>query len=125
MTESPGETAMRLWNTYLSTPKKLEKLHGIRNFLFALAQEQLVKDGVREIPMNAQTFKNLPEHELVVILAVIEGNLQDDSARATAELKQLNAKLKKLVDLVVQKRLIASDPSLDTLVAQASTYQRR
>ncbi len=99
-----GDDAYRIWHEHNET---LDAYPGIRDFCFALAQEKRQKQGGAEDETNvlpiAHAFATIPEHQLVVFLAIIEGALQHQGDTSVAALREIDIMCAKLASLAMIK----------------------
>ena len=110
-----GDDAFRIWHEHNAV---LNKFPGVRNFVFALAQEKRQKQGGTEGETNvlttAHAFASIPEHQLVVFLAIIEDLLQHPGKASTTALREINVKCTRLASLAMiclAMRAAVSPPS--------------
>ncbi|MBU6321570.1 MAG: hypothetical protein KGI78_03765 [Patescibacteria group bacterium] len=123
-----GTEAYRLWREHAED--RLKDYPGIRDFLFALAQEKAPRrdgeEGETNVAKAAHAFASIPEWQLGVFLPAIEGALTSpDAAAAAAILGEVNKACKRLVNLTIITWAALDQGAAATLVRQQELQNRR
>ena len=116
-----GKDAYRIWHTH---HKALKKYAGIRDFVYALAQEKTKKRGSRTatyVKPKARAFGSIKDEELDIFLIVIDDALKNPSEDSTQRLKAVNKQCAALVSLAQLKRL-TSDPGAAANMLQQQQF---